>query len=144
VELEARHEIMLEDYIKKVQIEARLVGYLASNQILPAAIKYQNVLIDNVRGLKELGLKPETMRSQLEIIEKMSEHINAISDQVEAMIEARKIANAKENSRDRAADYCTKIRPYFDTIRYHADKLELIVDDTMWGLPKYREMLFLR
>lgn len=144
VELEARHEIMLEEYVKKVQIEARMMGYLASNSILPAAIKYQNVLIENVKGLKELGLKKESMKAQLEIIEKMSEHINMISDQVEKMINARKTANAVDDMHKRAEMYCNEIKPYFDVIRYHADKLELIVDDSIWTLPKYREMLFLR
>lgn len=144
VELEARHEIMLEEYVKKVQIEARLMGYLASNTILPASLKYQNILIENVRGLKDLGLKKESMKAQLEIIEAISEHVNVISTKVEEMIEARKKANAVEDMRERAMMYCNHIKPYFDTIRYHADKLELIVDDSMWMLPKYREMLFLR
>jgi len=144
VELEARHEIMLEEYVKKVQIEARLMGYLASNTILPASLKYQNILIENVKGLKEIGLKKESMKAQLEIIEAISEHVNVISEKVEEMIEARKKANALESMRERAAMYCHTIKPYFDIIRYHADKLELIVDDSMWMLPKYREMLFLR
>jgi glutamine synthetase len=144
VELEARHEIMLEDYVKKVQIEARLMGYLASNFILPAAISYQNSLITNVKGLKDLGLNPETYRSQLEIIEQLSRHINAVSDKVEAMIEARKKANDLSDMHARAVAYCDEVKPFFDTIRYHADKLELMVDDRLWTLPKYREMLFLR
>jgi glutamine synthetase len=144
VETEARHEIMLEEYVKKVQIEARLVGYLASNSILPPTVKYQNMLIENVKGLKEIGLSAEAYRSQIEIIEVISKHINAISDNVEAMIEARKKANNIENMHERAVAYCDSVKPFFDTIRYHADKLELIVDDNLWTLPKYREMLFLR
>ncbi|MBL7765360.1 MAG: glutamine synthetase III [Chitinophagaceae bacterium] len=144
IELEARHEIQLEEYVKKVQIEARMMGYLASNAILPAALKYQNILIENAKGLKELGLSPESYRSQVEIIEVISKHINAISDQVEAMINERKIANEIPSMHERAVAYCDKVRPYFDTIRYHADKLELIVEDKLWTLPKYREMLFLR
>lgn len=143
-EIEARHEIMLEEYVKKVQIEARLIGYLASNSILPAAISYQNRLIENVKGLKDLGLNKETYRSQIEIIEVISKHINAISDQVEAMINERKKANEIASMHERARLYCDKVKSYFDSIRYHADKLELIVDDTLWTLPKYREMLFLR
>ena len=144
IETEARHEIMLEEYVKKVQIEARLMGYLASNSILPPSIQYQNTLIENVKGLKDIGLKPESYRSQLEIIEVISKHINAISDHVEQMIEARKKANNLDDMHKRAVAYCDEVKPYFDTIRYHADKLELIVDDKLWALPKYREMLFLR
>jgi glutamine synthetase len=144
IETEARHEIMLEEYVKKVQIEARLMGYLASNSILPPSIQYQNTLINNVKGLKEIGLKPESYRSQIEIIEVISKHINGVSDNVEKMIEERKKANEIESMHERAVAYCDKVKPYFDTIRYHADKLELIVDDKLWALPKYREMLFLR
>jgi len=143
-EVEARHEIMLEEYVKKVQIEARLMGYLASNTILPPSIQYQNMLIENVKGLKEIGLKPESFKAQMDIIEVISTHINSISDQVEKMIEARKVANELEDMHAKAVAYCDQVKPYFDTIRYHADKLELIVDDKLWVLPKYREMLFLR
>jgi glutamine synthetase len=144
VELEARHEIMMEEYVKKLQIEARLMGYLCSNSVLPVAIRYQNEIIENVKGLKEIGLPASSYESQLRIIEVISNHINAISSNVEAMINARKEANAIEIMHARAEAYCDKVKPYFDTIRYHADKLELIVDDQMWVLPKYREMLFLR
>jgi glutamine synthetase len=144
VELEARHEIMLEEYVKKVQIEARMMGYLASNSILPAAISYQKTMVDNVKGLNEIGLKGEACRSQIEIIEAISKHINAISDNVEAMIEARKKANEIESMHEKAVAYCDSVKPFFEIIRYHADKLELIVDDRLWTLPKYREMLFLR
>jgi glutamine synthetase len=144
VELEARHEIMMEEYVKKLQIEARLMGYLCSNSVLPVAIRYQNEIIENVKGLKEIGLPASSYESQLRIIEVISNHINAISSNVEAMISARKEANAIESMHARAEAYCDKVKPYFDTIRYHADKLELIVDDQMWVLPKYREMLFLR
>jgi glutamine synthetase len=144
IETEARHEIMLEEYVKKVQIEARLMGYLASNSILPPSIQYQNTLIENVKGLKEIGLNPESYRSQIEIIEVISKHINGVSDNVEKMIEERKKANEIESMHERAVAYCDMVKPYFDTIRYHADKLELIVDDKLWALPKYREMLFLR
>ncbi|HNB81631.1 MAG TPA: glutamine synthetase type III, partial [Chitinophagaceae bacterium] len=144
VELQARHEIMLEEYVKKVQIEARLIGYLASNSILPPAIQYQNTLIENVKGLKEIGLNKEAYRSQIDMIENISKHIAGVSDQVEAMIEARKKANELDDMHARAVAYCDTVKSYFDTIRYHADKLELVVDDSLWQLPKYREMLFLR
>lgn len=143
-ELEARHEIMLEDYVKKVQIEARILGYLATNNILPAAIHYQNVLIENVKGLKEVGLDKSAYKAQLNLVEKVSGHIQAINDNVEAMLAARKHANKESDSHHKAAKYCNEVKPYFDTTRYHADKLELIVEDKLWPLPKYRELLFLR
>lgn len=145
LELEARHEIMLEDYIKKVQIEARVMGDLATTQIIPAALKYQNILLDNVLGLKETGLPQSSYAGQLKVLETISQHVNVIAEQVEAMIEARKKANELTNSRDRAIAYCEAIKnTYFDKIRYHADKLELLIDDSLWPLPKYRELLFLR
>jgi len=145
LELEARHEIMLEDYIKKVQIEARVMGDLATTQIIPAALKYQNILLDNVLGLKQTGLPQSSYAGQLKVLETISQHVNVIAEQVEAMIEARKKANELTISRDRAIAYCEAIKnTYFDKIRYHADKLELLIDDSLWPLPKYRELLFLR
>ncbi|HET9057962.1 MAG TPA: glutamine synthetase III [Chitinophagaceae bacterium] len=145
VELEARHEIELEKYIKKVQIEARIMGELCTSHILPAAIKYQNVLINNIKGLKEVGLKEDSYANQKQILVKISEHINKLSDEVEKMIEARKICNAMENTRTKAIAYESQVKaPFFDNIRYHVDKLELLVDDQYWLLPKYREILFLR
>ncbi len=143
-ELEARHEVMLEEYVKKVQIEARILGYLASNHILPTAIEYQNVMIENVKGLKDLGLNKTSFAAQLKLVEAVSGHIQNINDNVEAMIEARKKANNIEDTHKRALEYCHAVKPYFEKIRYHADKLELIVDDKKWPLPKYRELLFLR
>jgi glutamine synthetase len=145
VELEARHEIELEKYIKKVQIEARIMGEMATSHILPAAIKYQNELIQNIKGLKDLGLKEDAYANQRQIVEKISEHVNKMSDLVENMIEARKKANAMGSTREMAVAYCDTVKDkYFDGIRYHADKLELLVSDDYWMLPKYREMLFLR
>jgi glutamine synthetase len=143
-ELEARHEIMLETYIKKVQIEARVIGDLATTYILPASIKYQNVLIKNIRGLKEIGFAESGYANQKLIAEKISEHISNISSRVEGMIEARKVANEITDTRERAIAYCDSVKSYFDGIRYHVDKLELLVDDEYWELPKYRELLFLR
>lgn len=145
VELEARHEIELEKYIKHVQIEARIMGELCTSHVLPAAIKYQNILISNISGLKEIGLKESSYANQLQILEKISEHINVLSDQVEKLIEARKVCNKIENTREKAIAYESQVKaPYFDSIRYRVDKLELLVDDSHWMLPKYREMLFLR
>jgi len=143
-ELEARHEIMLEEYVKKVQIEARILGYIATNHVLPAAVAYQNALIENVKGLKELGLGDDSYRAQLNLVKVCSHHIQEINDNVEAMIEARKRANNEAGTHKRAHMYCDEVRPFFDKIRYHADKLELVIDDKLWPLPKYRELLFLR
>jgi glutamine synthetase len=145
VELEARHEIELEKYIKKVQIEARIMGELCTSHILPPSIKYQNTLIENIKGLKEIGLKESAYLNQKQILEKISEHISKVSELVGKMIEARKICNAMEDTRTRAIAYCSQVKEaFFDDIRYHVDKLELLVDDSEWLLPKYREILFLR
>ena len=145
LELEARHEIMLEEYIKKVQIEARVIGDLASTLIIPAAIKYQNLLLQNINGLKDAGLKESAYASQKLIVSEISEHINTISDNVAKMIEARKNANEIGNTKEKAIAYCDIVKgQYFDIIRYHVDKLELMVDDSFWSLQKYREILFLR
>ena len=144
-ELEARHEIMLEAYIKKVQIESRLMGELATSIILPSAVKYQNILLSNIAGLKAAGLKEDAYSNQLQILEKISKHINSMSTGVEKMIEERKRVNNIADTRERAIAYCDDIKgKYFDAIRYSVDKLELLVDDSHWMLPKYREMLFLR
>jgi glutamine synthetase len=143
-ELEARHEILLENYTKKIQIEARIIGDMSSTYILPAAIKYQNVLIKNIIGLKELGFDENHYAAQRLIAQKISEHVNVINTSVKAMIEARKVANEISNTREKAIYYCDNVKKYFDEIRYHADKLELLVDDEYWQLPKYRELLFLR
>jgi glutamine synthetase len=144
IEIEARHEILLENYTKKIQIEARVIGDLASTYVLPAAIKYQNVLIKNIKGLKDLGFEEGNYASQMQIVQKISEHINVISTRVKDMIEARKVANEIEEVREKAIAYCNDVKKYFDEIRYHVDKLELLVDDEYWELPKYRELLFLR
>ncbi len=144
-ELEARHEIELEKYLKKVQIEARILGELCTSHILPPAIKYQNTLIANIKGLKDVGLDESAYTNQKQILEQISKHINETSSMVEKMIQARKICNAMEDTRTKAIAYNSQVKePFFDAIRYHVDKLELLVDDKEWLLPKYREMLFLR
>jgi glutamine synthetase len=144
-ELEARHEIELEKYIKKVQIEARIMGELCTSHILPAAFNYQNVLISNIKGLKEIGLPASSFINQKLIVEKISEHIAKVCDLVAKMIEARKVSNSLIDTREKAIAYQSKVKDaYFDQIRYNVDKLELLVDDQYWLLPKYREMLFLR
>lgn len=143
-ELEARHEILLENYVKKVQIEARVMGDLATNYILPAAIKYQNILVENINGLKGAGLPASASANQSKIVGKISDYVNAMSNKVEEMIEARKVANEIPGTRDKAIAYCDTVKSCFDDIRYNVDKLELMVDDNLWELPKYRELLFLR
>ncbi|GGB25626.1 glutamine synthetase III family protein [Puia dinghuensis] len=145
IELEARHEIELEKYIKRVQIEARIMGELATSHILPPSIKYQNTLIQNIKGLKDLGLPAEAYANQQQILEKISLHIGKVSSLVEKMIEARKVANNITDTRTKAIAYTSQVKdPFFDDIRYHVDKLELLVDDKEWVLSKYRELLFLR
>jgi glutamine synthetase len=144
-ELEARHEIELEKYIKKVQIEARIMGELATSHILPGAIRYQNVLIQNIKGLKDIGLDESAYTNQKQILMKISEHISKVSDLVEKMINARKKVNVIADTREKAIAYGRDVKEaYFDQIRYSVDKLELLVADQYWQLPKYREMLFLR
>ncbi len=146
-ELLARFEIKLEKYTKKIQIESRVMGDLATNHILPTAIHYQNRLIENARGLKEV-LDSKTFvklsRNQLNTIKDISNHISAIKDDVEMMTEARKVANAIQNVQEQAIAYKDTVKPYFDKIRYHVDKLEMLVDDELWPLPKYRELLFIK
>ncbi len=146
-ELLARYEIKLEKYIYKIQIESRLIGDLAVNHIIPTAIKYQNTLIDNAKGLKEV-LDSKTFvklsRNQVQTIKEISEHIAQIRDYVEAMVNERRIANRMEDPAERADAYCYKVRPYFEQIRYHVDKLEMLIDDQLWPLPKYRELLFIK
>ncbi|MFT4154091.1 glutamine synthetase III [Parafilimonas sp.] len=144
-EIEARHEIELEKYIKKVQIEARVMGDLALNHIIPSVVEYQNVLIENIRGLKEAGLPESLYASQLEILKRISRHLQEVYTKVNELIEHRKIANNMTDIRTKAIAYCSDVKEkFFDDIRYHADKLETLVNDDNWTLPKYRELLFLR
>lgn len=144
-ELEARHEIMLESYVKKVQIEARVIGDLATTVIIPAAIKYQNILLQNINWLKDAGLPGSAYKSQKDIVTRIAEHISVISEKVESMIQTRKKSNEITDTRAAAIAYCDDVKEkHFHIIRYHVDKLELIVDDAFWMLPKYREILFLR
>ena len=142
IEIQARHEIMLENYIMKVQIEARVIGDLALNHIIPTAIIYQNKLIQNANGLKGLEINAEDI---IETIQDLSKHINRIKKLTSEMVEERKKVNKMEDSRTRAIAYCDQVKAkYFDQIRYSVDKLELLVDDEDWPLVKYRELLFLR
>jgi glutamine synthetase len=144
-ELEARHEIELEKYIKKVQIESRLMAELSTSHVLPAAVRYQNILVENVKGLKDICLGDAACAQRTEILSKISEHINKVSELTVAMIEARKKANNLTDTREKALAYCADVKEkFFDELRYHVDKLELMIDDKEWYLPKYRELVFLR
>lgn len=145
-ELDARHEIELHSYTLKVQIESRVCADMATNHVLPAAIHYQNRLIQNVKGLREvLGKEADKAGAiQLEQIRKMSRHIEEIHALCTAMTEARKAANILTDQRDKAIAYCDTVKPFLDRIRYHSNKLELMVDDELWPLPKMRELLFTR
>jgi glutamine synthetase len=146
VEVEARYEIELEEYTKKIQIEGRVLGDIARNHVIPTAIRYQNTLIENVRGLKEIFGKDfeKIAKEQISLIKEISSHIEGINSNVEDMTEARKKANALTDAQKMAESYCDKVKPYFDVIRGHCDKLELLVDDEIWTLTKYRELLFTR
>ncbi len=146
IEIEARHEIELEEYIMRVQIESRILGDIARNHVIPTAIRYQNILIKNVRGLKEIFEDDfkEHSKEQLEIIKEISLHIEKINSGITNMIEARKKANKLDEAEDKAFGYCNDVKPFFETIRYHCDKLELLIDDEIWPLTKYRELLFTR
>jgi glutamine synthetase len=146
-ELHARNEVKWETYVKKIQIEARVLGDLAMNHIIPVATRYQSLLLDNVYKTKAVFSADKAEKisaNDLALIEEIAEHISVIKKNVEAMIVARKVANVIEHEEAKANAYHDSVLPYFDVIRYHVDKLELIVDDEMWTLPKYRELLFIR
>lgn len=146
-ELIARNEVKWDMYTKKIQIEARVLGDLAMNHIIPMATKYQSSLIDNVYKMKDLFAADKAMllsAKNLEIIEDIANRTIFIKEKVDAMIEARKVANKIECERSKAIAYHDQIVPMLEEIRYHIDKLELVVDDQMWTLPKYRELLFIR
>ena len=146
-ELEARNEIKWETYQKKIQIEARVLGDICMNHIIPVATKYQSELVDNVHKIYSV-FPPEKAKEltayNVDLIEKINKHTNFIAENVEKMVERRKEVNRIENIREKAIAYHDDIAPYMDSIRYHVDKLELIVEDEMWTLPKYRELLFVR
>ena len=145
-ELEARNEIKWETYTKKIQIEARVFGDLVTNHIIPMATRYQSALIDNVTKMKSIfGDKADKLNANnIAIIEKIAEHNAFIAENVAKMIEARKVANKIEDEREKAIAYHDQVEPYMESVRVHIDKLEEIVEDEMWSLPKYREMLFIR
>lgn len=144
VESEARYEIEMEDYVMRIQIEGRVLGDIARNHIVPVAVQYQNRLIKNVVGLKEIYGKDfkKFAQEQLNLIEDISEHISSINSDVTRMTDERRTANLLDDFEQKANDYCFKVKPLFESIRYHCDKLELMVDDELWPMTKYRELLF--
>ena len=145
-EIRARHAIELDEYSLRIQIEGRVLGDIALNHVIPTAVNYQNTLIKNVTGLKEVfGKEFESIaKDQLDLIRKISDHISSITVKTNEMIEERKKANVLDDPQEKAFSYCEKVKPYFDQIRYHCDKLELMIDDELWPLVKYRELLFTR
>ena len=143
-EIEARFEILNETYVKKLQIEARIIGDICLNHVIPAAVRYQNVLIENIKGIKDIfgeGYK-DFCSAEVETLKKISEYINGISEDVEALVEARKVANKIENIAERAKVYSQDVKVLMAVVRYSADQLEMLIDDEVWPLPKYRELLF--
>lgn len=145
-EIEARKEIDFENYVHKLQIESRIIGDITQNQIIPAVVNYQNKLIENIQGLiSVLGEDGKAAsKAQLELIKKISGHMNTMKSLCDSMLEERKKANKIESIEKKAIAYCDHVKSYFDDIRYHCDKLELLVEDELWPLPKFREMLFTR
>ncbi len=144
VEIEARYDIEIEEYVHITQIEGRTLGDIARNHVIPTAVKYQNILIDNVKGLKEIYGKDfkKFASEQLLLILEISKRIEAINSGVTKMTNERKKANSISDTTKKAKVYCSKVKPLFDDIRYHCDKLELLIDDELWPLAKYRELLF--
>ena len=143
-EIEARFEILNETYVKKLQIEARIIGDICLNHVIPAAVRYQNVLIENIKGIKDIfgdGYK-DFCSAEVDTLKKISAYINGISEDVEALVEARKVANKIEDIAERAKVYSREVKDLMEKVRYSADHLEMLIDDEVWPLPKYRELLF--
>jgi glutamine synthetase len=146
-ELEGRTDVRFDNYSKRIQIESRVIGDIALNQIVPSAIIYQTSLIESVKGLKEIFGQNEFRTlagARIELIKTISEHITTIKAKVHDMTEARKVANKLTEAREKATQYAATVLPYIEEIRYHIDKLEEILDNELWPLPKYRELLFSR
>ena len=146
-EIEARNEVKWEVYTKKVQIEARVLGDLVLNHVLPVATRYQTALIENVKRIREV-FPPEDWNDlsgeEMLLIREISLHMNVIRTLIRELVEARKVINRVDNEREKAIGYHDRVSPFLEEIRHHVDKLEQMVDDQMWPLPKYREMLFSR
>jgi glutamine synthetase len=143
-ELEARYEIMQENYVKKIDIEAKVIGQLAISHVIPAALNYQQKLSNNVASLKSLGLPKITYEAQLKFIQEVSKYVKHIRESVEKMIAESDKAHHIEDTHKRALAFCNKVKPLFDEIRNSSDALEFIIEDELWKLPKYRELLFIK
>lgn len=143
-ELEARYEIMQEMYIKKIEIEAKVIGQLAASHVLPAAIEYQSRIAKSVANMKAAGLAKSNYQTQIELIQMIAKHIATIDEGLKLLAIEAKNANSLKNTQKRAMAFCNKVKPIFDTIRKASDSLEFFIDDELWKLPKYREMLFLK
>jgi glutamine synthetase len=143
-ELDARYEIQNHSYVMKIDIEAKTLADLAVNQILPSALDYSNKLISNIKGLKEIGIAASGSKAQKEIVTDIVNRINAVKTGVDKLNAALAGAHKSKSVSDEAKYYCDKVKPLFDDIRDNIDSLELLVEDTSWPLPKYREMLFMR
>lgn len=143
-EIEARHDILNHIYLLKVQIEGRLLGELCVNNVIPAAIKYQKLILENISMMKNLGMESSDYNAQLDIVKSISNHITILKNTVDKMIESRKSCNKIEDTSTKAKAYCDNVIVHFDEIRYHADKLEQLVDNELWTLPKYREILYMK
>lgn len=143
-EAEARFDVLNETYIKKLQIEARVIGDITTNHVIPTAFLFQNTLVDNVKGIKELypDEYAELCRTQLKMIPKISGYVNTLHQLVHDLVEARKVANRIEERSQKAEAYCNNVFPYMEQIRVITDKLEMVIDDELWPLPKYRELFF--
>lgn len=146
VEVKARQEVELDTYILNIQIEGRIFTELVYNHIIPAALEYQNSLIANVTGLKDIygPTHKKFVDGQLAIIKLISELVTELKNKTDAMVDARRKANVMTDSKKKAYAYCDNVRPHFEEIRYHSDKLERLVDDQLWPLTKYRELLFVK
>ena len=144
VESEARYEVLNETYVKKLQIEARILGDVCLNHIIPAAVSYQNILVKSIQGCKNVfgDEFKKLCKADMDTYKKISGFVNNISADVEALVEARKRANRVEDMAERAYLYSTEVKKEMDKVRYSADHLEMLVDDELWPLPKYRELLF--
>ena len=143
-ELDARYEIMNHSYVLKIDIEAKALADLATSVIVPTAVEYMNKLITNIAGLKDAGIAAAASKGQKDLVAKIAGHVNSIMDHVAKLAEAMHSAHESKSTSDEAKAYCDKVKPLFDVIRDDVDALEIVVDDNLWPLPKYREMLFIR
>jgi glutamine synthetase len=143
-ELEARYEIMQENYVKKIDIEAKVLAQLSISHVIPAALGYQQKLSENVASLKAIGLSKKSYEAQLKFIEEISKYVKHIRESVEKMIAENDKAHRIENTHKQAVAFCHKVKPLFDEIRRSSDALEFIIEDDLWKLPKYRELLFVK